>query len=325
MSNIKYPLYNSQFGENEIKIIRQVFMSGILTHGKYVEEFEEQFASFVGCQFAIAVNSCTSALYLCLEYNKRFHYSKTITIPSATFASVANVIKHAGLNLRLADMISVGSAYYLLDDGNGDQIIDSAHQLEQDIYLQFPKSLMCFSFYPIKQLGGAEGGIIATNNGKAYNWLKKARSNGMERKGMFDWDYDVEFAGWKMNMTNVQAAILLSKLQQLNKINAYRKSIRDYYNLFFGLNNKSLHLYPVFLKHRNKFIKKMAEADIQCSVHFKPIHWQTAYKVDYSLPYSNWWGNHEVSIPFHDGLTMQDLKYITKKIEKYGNFITYHK
>ena len=239
-NNYRYKLFDPTFGKDELQAVEEVFKSGVLTQGQKVEELEKKFAEYTGFDFAVAVNSCTSALSLCLEYKKLFHNWKTVCIPSVTFVSVANSIIHAGLEVDFIDKIYVGHYYPL---GEGEQCIyDSAHFLQKNGF-EGSKGMFCFSFYPIKQLGGAEGGMITTNNTKAYNWLKLARDNGLKRNSKYSWDYDAKFIGWKMNMTDIQAAILLSKLDKLDAENNKRKEIRDYYNQLFGLNNTSLHLY----------------------------------------------------------------------------------
>jgi len=309
-------LYNCDFGSRELTAVRKVLKSGILTKGPRVEEFEQKFAEFIEAPYVVAVNSCTSALYLSLVYYLKTHKKVKIKIPSVTFVSVANNLKHLGIKFSFDDKVYVGNFYYL----KGTNIIDSAHFLDEGCYV--PKSFMCFSFYPTKVLGGAEGGVIATDDKQAYEWFKKARSNGMERKGMLSWNYQVDFAGWKMEMTDMQAAILLTRLKKIVKHNHYKWFVRWCFNKNLGYCNHSLHLYPIFVHNRDKFIEQIKKKGIQCSVHFKPIHLQPAYKTVKKLPYSEWWGKHEVSIPFHENLSVDEILYIIKQVKKYGHLIT---
>jgi dTDP-4-amino-4,6-dideoxygalactose transaminase len=308
-----YKLYEPHFGKDELNAVAEVLKSGILTQGPKVAELETKFADYVGSKYAVAVNSCTSAIFLCLKYETIVNNLRKITIPSVTFVSVANMIFHAGLQLNFCDEIYVGDWYYL----KGTSIIDSAHYLQRFCYV--PDSLMCFSFYPTKLLASAEGGMIATDNKKVYEWLRKARANGMERKGMFDWDYSVEFAGWKMVMNDIQAAIALVRLKKLDIYNKTRETIRDFYNKEFKLDNKSLHVYPIMVENRDKFIKGMAKKKIQTSVHFKPIHWQPAYKnwQKTLLPLSDEWGKKSVSIPLHENMDLIMAKKISEEIKKW--------
>ena len=305
-------LYNPKFGLKELLAIRSVLKSGVLTQGRKVAELEEKFAHYVGAKYAVAVNSCTSAIFLCLQYEKEFNNLKKVKIPSVTFVSVANMIIQSGLKLDFIDEIDVGTCYYL----RGTRVIDSAHTLWRNCYVA--KSLMCFSFYPTKLLASCEGGMIATDDQKAADWLRKARNNGIERKGMFDWNYNVEFPGFKMTMNDIQAAILLVRLKKLDKYNLQRLKIVEYYRRhFWTTKSVSLHIFPIFSECRNDLMEKLKKNGIQTSVHFKPIHLQPAYnQKKYSLPQSEHWGEHELSIPLHENLSLKDARYIASTIQK---------
>lgn len=308
-----YKIFQPKFGADELKAAKEVFKSGILTQGPKVEELEKKFAEYVGAPYAVAVNSCTSAISLCLESlgTKMLE----VTIPSVTFVSVANAIVNARLFLIFNDSIHVGEPYFL----QGTNIIDSAHYLERGCYQKGTK--MCFSFYPTKLIGSCEGGMIALDNEEVYKWLRKARAHGMERKGMFDWDYTIDFPGWKMTMNDIQAAIALVRLEKLDKFNHRRKIIRDMYNTAFGLNNQSLHVYPIMVENREELATKLKENNIGFSLHFKPIHLQPAY-FDHqnNLERSEEWGQKALSIPLHENLTKPDAKKIIEVVKQYAVF-----
>lgn len=321
-----YKIFQPKFGADELEAVKEVFKSGILTQGPKVEELEKEFAEYVGAPYAVAVNSCTSAIFLCLQYLKIKlgviqHESLTldgdnaVMIPSVTFISVANAIVNSGLKVHFYDDIHVGEPYYL----TGTTIVDSAHYLERNCY-KHADDLMCFSFYPTKLLGSCEGGMIALSKEEAYKWLRKARANGMERKGMFDWDYTVDFTGWKMMMNDIQAAIALTRLKKLDKFNEKRKQIRDFYNSVFDLDNQSLHVYPILVNNREELAEKLKENNIGFSLHFKPIHLQPAYADPKSLPESEEWGRTSISIPLHENLTLKDAKFIANIVKKYAVF-----
>ena len=300
-----YNLFQPKFGVPELNEIKKVLASGILTQGKEVAKFEKMFANYVGSKYAVATNSCSSALFLCFFYWRAFREIKEVFMPSVTFISVAHAAIIAGLKIYFKDEIYVGEQYKI----GPTNIIDSAHSLYRGCYVK--NSLMCFSFYPTKLLGGAEGGMITTDNESEYNWFIKARNNGLTRKSMFDWDYEIVDFGFKFNMTNLQAAVLIPRLKKLDKFNKQREKIRDYYNLKFNLQNNSLHIYPMLVDNRDTVIKKLAKKGINCSVHFKPIHLQPVYKTDLILPNSEYWGEHELSIPLHENLKLKNAKKIS--------------
>lgn len=96
---IKIPFYSRTWTNEEIDAVSGCIRSGHLTQGSLVEQFEGEFSRFVGSKYAIAVNSCTSSLFLCLKLLN----PKKVSIPSMTFASVASDIIHAGGKIEWLD------------------------------------------------------------------------------------------------------------------------------------------------------------------------------------------------------------------------------
>lgn len=305
-------LYDPKFGKDELKAVKRVLDSGQLSHGEEVEKFEVSFAKYVGSKYAVAVDNCSAALFLSLMYDKTFNGAKVATIPSVTFVSVANAVRQAGLILDFTDNIHVGFQYPILNTN----VVDSAHELYRGIYKKMKDSLMCFSFYPTKLLGGAEGGAIATNSKKAYTWLRKARAHGMERKST--WNYTVEFPGWKMNMTNIQAAILNVRLKKLDTFNEQRAKIAETYRSLLAFDTKRpMHIMPIFVRNRARAIAALAKKGIETSVHFLPIHLQPAYKRRADLSVSEFWGKNELSLPIHENMSYTDVKTIVMEAQKW--------
>jgi dTDP-4-amino-4,6-dideoxygalactose transaminase len=302
---IKIPIYKASFGEEDIKAAGKVIKSGNIVAGKLVEEFEKKFANYVGGKYAVGVNSCTSGLFLSLLLLK----PKRVSIPSVTFASVANSILQAGTKLEFKDEIHVGHAYRLKSTA----VWDSAHELEKGC---FHGGLDCYSFFPTKLIGGLEGGMIVTDSSQSATWLKQARDFGMKR-GKYTWDYAVEFAGWKMAMNEVQAAVGLIQLKKLNKLNKKRRKIVSFYNQTLGLENSSLHVYPIMMENRGRFMNYMKRNGIQTSVHYRPLHKQPAYKTKGHFPKSEEWGIKEASLPLFSGLSHKQVKYISSKVIEY--------
>lgn len=307
MSNTtkKIPVFKPAFGKEEIEAVSKVVRSGNIVAGRLVQEFEEKFAHYVGSKYAVAANSCTSALFLSLKLMR----PKKVSIPSVTFVSVANSIIQSGAEVNFVDEIHVGHAYQLKPC----PIWDSAHELEKNC---FHGGLDCYSFFPTKNLGSLEGGMITTDNLRWAEWLRRARTFG-EKPGRFTWDYTVMFPGWKMAMTEVQAAVGLAQLKKLDGLNQRRKVIIERYNKAFNLSNSSLHIYPIFVKNRKEFIQQMARLGIQTSVHYKPIHLQPAYRSNLSLPKSEEWGRREVSLPLYPELTMEQVDFVCQAVLKY--------
>jgi len=96
------PFFRASIGEAEINGVVECLRSGWLTTGPRVREFEQQFASFVGAEHAVAVNSCTAALHLAVEA-LGLGPGQVVLVPSMTFAATAEVVRYQGAIPLLVD------------------------------------------------------------------------------------------------------------------------------------------------------------------------------------------------------------------------------
>lgn len=338
------PFFKISFDDKEIKAVTDVLSSGWITTAKMCEEFEKRFAKYVGSKYCVLVNSCTAALRLSIEFIKsKNSYLKTVYLPSFTFAATATEAIHSNLDVTFGDvdlsdgcLIPVKDTFNLaipvhyagnvadIDYGHETLVIeDSAHRIDKDQCFNSP-NLVCFSFYATKNLAMGEGGAICTNSDEAYNWLKQARHHGISKDGWKrysggSWRYDIEFIGWKANLSDVQAAIGIVQLEKLPEMDNRRKQIVDYYNQELGYKNKGLHLYPIISDKRDLFIEQMSNAGIQTSVHFIPLHTMKAFKniKKLELNHTDFLGDRVVSIPLYPGLSDNEIEYICKMTKKF--------
>ena len=146
---------------------------------KVTENFEEEICKYTNSPFAVCVDSLSSALYLCLIYEKEFGktdiFNQKITIPSRTYPSVPCEIINSGF---MVDFKPCDSEYlegsYRLEPTN---IYDSALLFTADMYI--PNQTICLSFSgAFKNLKLGKGGCILTDNLHQYEWLKRARNSG---------------------------------------------------------------------------------------------------------------------------------------------------
>jgi dTDP-4-amino-4,6-dideoxygalactose transaminase len=173
-----------------------------------VDLFEKTVADYAGSKYAVAVDSCTNALFLSLMYSgiKDRH----ITIPSHTYISVPFSIIHAGGKPVFQD--KTWSGFYFLEPTN---IVDSALRFTQGMYIK--DTLYCLSFHVKKHLNIGKGGMILTDSKKAYEWLKFARFNGRSGKKYVQEAFNM--VGWNMYMTPEDAARGLRIFKTLDKNN----------------------------------------------------------------------------------------------------------
>jgi dTDP-4-amino-4,6-dideoxygalactose transaminase len=185
---------------------------------KIVTMFEEEVAEYTGSTYAVSVDSCSNALFLCCRYLQ----VKEVTIPSKTYLSVPQSIIHSGGEVIFNPSENDWKGIYQLSPY---PIYDSAKRFTSNMYI--PETFMCLSFHIKKHLKIGKGGMILTDNPEAVVWFKKARYEGRSEK-LYHED-DIEMLGWNMYMTPQQASHGLSLMQNfpvenpdLDENNGYR-------------------------------------------------------------------------------------------------------
>ena len=172
-----------------------------------VTEFEEKIAEFFGSQYAVAVDSCTHGIELCLRYTNE----KKINVPKRTYLSVPFLAEKLGIEREWRD--ENWEDYYTVNYGLK-KIIDAAVLWKKNSYV--PNTYMCISFQYQKHLSLGRGGIILLDNKEDYINLKKMSYDG--RIPNIPWrDQDIDYVGYHYYMTPETAQMGLDKLE--NAIN----------------------------------------------------------------------------------------------------------
>jgi len=172
-----------------------------------VAEFERRVAEYSGAKYGVAVDCCTNAIFLSLEFLKSQSsaISRVVRLPAKTYVSVPMACKHAGFEVELED--SPWQGVYQLAPF---LIFDGAKRFRRGMY---EGGLHCLSFHAKKILPIGRGGMVLTDDEAAANWLRRARYDG--RDGL---PYDresISMLGWHMYMTPEQAARGLQLLDVL--------------------------------------------------------------------------------------------------------------
>ena len=208
-----------------------------------------------------------------------------------------------------------------------------------------------FSFHAIKNLTTAEGGALTWNlpdsfdNEQIYKELMLLALHGQNKDALAKlkagaWKYDIVMPGYKCNMTDIMASIGLVQLQRYDsEILKKKQELVSYYEKYLGdiidkielpifrndIKESCKHLYMIRLKNkseafRNEVIAKMGEIDIATNVHFQPLPLLTAYKkLDFKIEdYPKAFGmyENEISLPLHNFLSEDDVKYICEYMKK---------
>ena len=165
--------------------------------------FENKISEFFGAPYAVAVDSCTHGLELCLR-----HTNETkINVPKRTYLSVPFLAEKIKLEREWRD--DNWEKYYTINYGDK-RIIDAAVLWEKNSYI--PNTFMCISFQYQKHLSLGRGGIILMDNESDYISLKKMSYDG--RLPNIPWrDQDIDTVGFHYYMTPETAQLGLNKLQ----------------------------------------------------------------------------------------------------------------
>lgn len=171
---------------------------------KIVTEFENKIAKFFGARYAVAVDSCTHGLELCV----RLWEYDTLNIPTRTYLSVAMLPHKLGLKYNW-DSAPWKDYYYLTPD-----VIDAAVLWKENSYI--PNTCMVLSFQYQKHLKLGRGGMILLDNKIDRDILERMSYDGRER-GIPWREQDIYTFGYHYYMTPETAQLGLDKLD--NAIN----------------------------------------------------------------------------------------------------------
>ena len=160
-----------------------------------VDLFEKKLAEYGGSKYAVAVDNCTDAMFLCLKYLKA---GGEVTLPKRTYVSVPCTVIHAGCKVKFED-IEWSGAYQL----NPYPVWDGATRMQRGMYVK--DSYYCLSFHRRKHIPIGKGGMILTDDKDAYNWFKVVRYEGRHMDKLYKDDY-FDMIGWNMYMPPEQAA-----------------------------------------------------------------------------------------------------------------------
>ena len=211
-----------------------------------------------------------------------------------------------------------------------------------------------FSFHAVKNITTAEGGAICLNlpdsfdNEAEFKLMKLYTLNGQNKDAFSKtqgggWKYDILFAGLKINMPDLCAAVGLAQIRKYaSDLLPSRKKIANYYQLFFSQypffelppllstdRESSYHLYALRIKNitevqRDQVVDEITRLDVAVNVHFIPMPMLTLFKdlgykiSDFPVSYDNY--SREISLPIYPQLTNEQLDYICQAV-----LSSYHK
>ena len=268
------PFHIPAIDEDEIQSVVETLKSGWLTTGRKVKSFEEEFARYVGCKHAVAVNSGTAALHIALDAIG-ISQGDEVIVPAMTFAATAEVVLYFKAKPVLVDcerdtfnldpsqveaaITSKTRAIIPVHFGGQpcemDQILDIAkrHNLRviEDAAHALPASehgrtigtigdITCFSFYATKTITTGEGGMATTENSEWAERMRMMSLHGISHDAWKrytkegSWYYEILYPGFKYNLTDIAAAIGIEQLKKCNQFWETRQRIAMNYAKAFA-------------------------------------------------------------------------------------------
>nr|MDA8228940.1 DegT/DnrJ/EryC1/StrS aminotransferase family protein [Desulfitobacterium hafniense] len=201
-----------------------------------------------------------------------------------------------------------------------------------------------FSFYATKNLATGEGGMVTTDDAELADRIRIMSTHGMSRNAWNrytaagSWYYEILYPGYKDNMTDIQAALGLTQLEKLERMQGLREEIAGRYNEEFGkmpelempveldYARHAWHLYIIKLNldrltiDRAQFIEELKAEKIGTSVHFIPVPMHPYYRdrFDYKkgdFPRAEQTFDRIISLPLYPKMSKQDTEDVIAAVK----------
>ncbi|RZD48948.1 MAG: UDP-4-amino-4,6-dideoxy-N-acetyl-beta-L-altrosamine transaminase [Thaumarchaeota archaeon] len=334
-SKIKFPAYEPWISKEDKKIVNKALSQSMLTLGPQLEKFESDFCKYSNSKYAIAVSNCTAALHLSLtalgiEKNDEVIIPDLTFVADANailacnakpvivdinkenfFLSISNIKKNITKKTKAIIPVHIYGQVCNIDEimdvanaHNLKVIEDCAHAIgtfHKSKHVGTLGNTGCFSFYPTKNITTAEGGMVITNSKQIAEKVRQLRSHGMTKSlknrysSEYPWIFDIIKPGYNYRLDEIRAALGITQLKRIKKINQLRKKASLYYHknlqnipgiiLPDMVNDQthSYHLYTIrvtlpYKLSRNQLFKKLKDNGIRTTVYWMPIHKYTAYQ-----------------------------------------------
>ena len=369
------PFSRPSITDKEVEAVVETLRGGWLTMASRVEAFEEGFRKYVGSEYAIAVSSCTAALHLSLAALGVGKGTEVLTTPFTFAATANVIVHQGGrpvfvdiepdamnIDPRLIEEKLTGRSAAILpvhyggvpcemsaitriaDDHALPIVEDCAHSLgafSGGRHTGTLGSTGCFSFYPTKNITTAEGGMVVTDDASIDDAVRTLRLHGMTRgawrryQGGGSWKYDVVRAGYKYNMSDLQAALGVVQLQRLAWMNRrreelakrYLENLKDIEGIVLPVasEGRCWHLFPIRVdpdyRTRDEVVERLAARGVGTSVHFIPLHLQSFYQSEFGyrtgdFPVAERAFETILSLPLYPDLAEEDLDYVCATVRE---------
>ena len=336
----------------------------ISSNGKYITQFEESFAKFCGTKHAIATNNGTTALHLAL-IAMGLQAGDEVLIPTVTYIATANAVRYCG---AIPVLVDVCPSTMNIDPADLSRHVTTktkgiipvhlyGHPAEMGPIMDFAQKhdlfvvedaaeahgaeyngekvgtfgdCSVFSFFGNKIVTTGEGGMVTTNDDALAEKLRLYRGQGMDPKRR----YWFEVIGYNYRMTNIQAAIGLAQMENIEQALSDRTQLARWYDEalsplkeYIILPEQALWakqvywMYNIFLREGNELERDavmlaLNNLDIETRPVFYPMHILPPYKQSSTFPVADLWAQRGINLPTHQLLTQEDVSRIADALKQ---------
>ena len=374
--NKPIPFGKPLIDHKEISLVTKILKSGIYVHGPKTKEFEEKFKKFTKSKNAISVSSCTAGMHL-VYFTLGIGKGDEVIVPAQTHTATAHAVELTGAkpvfidcdrnsgNIDIKKIVkkinkktkAICVVHYLGIPVNLSEIVKIAKRkrifILEDCALSLGAKLKkthtgligdagVFSFYPVKHMTTAEGGMIITKHNKLANKLRIKKAFGIDknfRERKISGSYDAIDLGFNYRMSEIHASIGIEQIKKLplflrkrkKNFNLYKKNLSNLKNIkILDDNNKlltksyyclNLVLKGSLKKYKLEIINFLKSKKIGTSIYYpQPVPRMTYYKKKYGFISKNFLNAIEISdssisLPVGPHLKKKDLNYIIKNLK----------
>lgn len=368
---MKVEFYRHNLNEKDTLKVREVLRSTFLTTGPATREFEGTFSKYVGLPHVVGLNSCTAAIHLSLLALGIGPKDQVITTPM-TFIATATAIMHAGAEPVFVDvekdtglidvskietaittrtkaivpvhlygnMADMSSLRTVADRHDLKIIEDCAHCIEGKREGIRPGQLSdsaCYSFYATKNLTCGEGGAVATRDYELAERIRRLSLHGMSKDaasrygGRYE-HWDMVDLGWKYNMHDISAALLIGQIDRLKENWQRRNAISGLYDEgFANMRNISMplregrsahHLYTIWVdaNKRDEIMHRLQDRQVGVAVNYRAIHTLSFFRDHFGFDPSDYptafdIGSRTISLPLYPSLSNEEANYVIESVK----------
>jgi len=363
-----FPISNIDLNGNELKYVSEAIKSTwISSTGKFITQFESMFSEFCSANHAVATSNGTTALHLAIEA-LNIGIGDEVIVPSLTFAATANAVLHSGATPVFVD--SLKDHWNIDAEKISDAITPNTkailavhlygHPCDMSRIMKIAQKhnifviedcaeatgatisgkkvgsigdIGCFSFFGNKIITTGEGGMCTTNNSNLNERMRVLRDHGMDKFKRY-WHNEI---GYNYRMTNLNAAIGVAQMEQIDLFLEKRQMLRIQYDKSINFNSNllkpinsifgnevewfyNLNLSSTTKVNRDKLINELSKVGIDSRPFFYPLHLMPPY-LKYKTTSNNLinaeaFGKCGINLPLYPSLSLENVKFISTELNK---------